>query len=275
MKLFRKEKQRAYLAALSRDHEDQLRWLIERNQLLENQLRNRLDHVHSLEKKLSEQHHEQIALSHRKERLNQTLREKQSEEESVKQKIDQQQKRSDREIDLILQTYNQNEHLNEDILRKQQQMIHLASRNKRRMQECLLLNEKIRLYQAMNDQCEKQEQQASRMIQHLSHRILNIEHENDQMRNKLRIAQRQTLKTTLTHQFEVKRKEQMHRINQALLDRPVVIRDSPMRLHYQAALETYPTLVYRLARTIEESVRWREKILWIDHLYFVSDRCYC
>ena len=268
--MFRQEKQRAYLAATSRDFEVRLRQLMQRNQLLENELRTKMDQFRSLDQTLMEQNHEQIQLVHRKDRVMKSYHAEQVKSEEMEKKHDEQERSIERERKYISEKQDEKRQLTVQILEKQQQLVHLATENKRRTAECTLLNEKIRICQMMNDQREK-DSRPSLITRHAIHRIKSLQHENEQLVKKLRSSQRRALKITAAYQFQIVKREQIHRMNQMGSDRSMVIRDSLMRSYKETELTRYPLFVDRLRKIIEESIRWREKILPIDQLYYVSD----
>ena len=255
---------------ISRDSENRLRQLTQRNELLENELRNQMDQCHSLDQKLIEHNQEQMKIKSQKERFIRIYREQQQKYDEIQKRNQQEKRIVEREKNYLSQKQDENRRLSSNLLEKQQQIIKLANLSKRRTDECILLNEKIRIYQMMTDRCEK-ESQKSLIIPLVIHRIKSLQHENDQLTKRLRLSQEKSLMIVAAHQFQIVKREQIHQMNQNLSNRSIVIHDRSMRTYNEVELKKYPMYVDRLRKIFEDSVRWRRKILSIDQLYYVSD----
>jgi hypothetical protein len=143
------------------------------------------------------------------------------------------------------------------------------SGNKRQIDEYLLLNEKIRLYTKLNDIKNQQQQRCSFHINHFSCQILNLQQENNRLLNNLQNLQKKAMIIISSYHDNLLKKDNLYQINQTLSHRPVIIRDSPMRVHTHRSLEDYSTFVNRLLKIIHQCVQWREKVAGINQLYFV------
>jgi len=148
----------------------------------------------------------------------------------------------------------------------------MMSRNKRQIDECSLLNEKIRLYTQLNDINNQQQQRCSFHMKHFSYRILNLQQENNRLLNNLQDLQKKAMIITSSHHDKLLKKDNLHKINQVLSHRPLFVRDSPMRVHTHKTLENYLTFVNRLMKIVHQCVQWQEKLAWINQLYFVIFR---
>ncbi len=182
-------------------------------------------------------------------------------------------KLSDHEINYIIKKNQENEQLKLNIQNIKQQIIHMMSRNQRQRDEGFLLNEKIRLYTQLNDIHHQQQQRCSFQIDRLSYRILNLQGENNRLLKNLQNLHKKTMMSISVHHDKLLKKDNLYQINQIVSHQPLTIRDSPMRMHTHKALDDYSTFVNRLMKIIHQCVQWREKLAWMNQLYFVISHC--
>ena len=267
---FRKEKQRSYLARTLRDHDDQLRLLIKRNQLVDNELRNKIEHLHLLDSRSHEQKRNLSGVFNQKQLRTYAYQKITERSHEIEDETDRVEKITEEEIKHILQRYEENAQLRMDIGNTQRLLAQLLSRNKRQIHECSLVDEKLTLYIQLNDTDEKQKREHSSDLQRTCRRIVNLEEANHQLEYQLRIIQKESLLITRTHQDRLLRTEQLYQINQRIFHRPVAIRNSLSQTRTRSELDRYPIYVHRLTNIIEQCVQWREKLLQIDQLYSVG-----
>jgi hypothetical protein len=184
-------------------------------------------------------------------------------------KYNQLEKISHHEINHISNKNEENQQLKLNIHYIQQQIINMMSKNQRQIDECALLNEKIRLYTQLNDSHHQQQQQCSFHINLFSRRIVNLQQENNRLLINLQNSQTKAMMIISSHRNKVLKKENMYQINQSLSHRPLIVRDSPMRVRTHKTLEHYSIYVERLMKIIYQCVQWREKLAQMNQLYFV------
>jgi len=266
---FRREKQRVALSRYLHDNKNTIDFLTKKNQLIENEFQSKIDHFRLLNYKFLKQKHDRIFRLNKKQYCIYFYRKNLQNLNEIHQKSDQLEKLSDNEINYIINKNQENEQLKLNIQNIKQQIIHMMSRNKRQIDECSLLNEKIRLYTQLNDINNRKQQGCSFHINHLSCQILNLHQENNRLLNNLQNLQQKTMIITSSHHDKLLRKDNLYQINQILSHRPLIIRDSPMRVHIHRTLEDYSIFVNRLMEIIQQCIQWREKVAWINQLYFV------
>lgn len=271
---FRKEKQRSYLARTLRNHDDQLHLLIKRNQLVDNELRNKIEHLHLLDTRAHAQKQDLTRVFNEKKLRTYAYRTILKRSEEIEGKAERLETISHEEIKQILQKYEDNAQLRIEIIDNRRCIAQLLSRNKRRINECSLVHEQLHLYIRMNDKNEKQQRQNSSDLQHTCCRIFNLEQANHQLENQRRISENESLLIVRCHQDRLLKKQQMYQINQRIFHRTVIIRDSLSQAYIYKELRRYPTFVQRLMNTIEQCVQWREQLLQIDRLYWVRSRVF-
>ncbi|CAF0722070.1 unnamed protein product [Rotaria sp. Silwood1] len=266
--IMKREKQRASLSRSLRDNNDKIQFLTKKNQLIENELESKIDYFHLLDSKLFTQKRDQRLISNRKQYSIYLHHQKLQILDDIHKKYDQLQSLSDYEINHIVNKYQENQQFKLNIHKLKQQIMNMMSKNKRHIDEYLLLNEKICLYTQLNDIYKQQQEQYSFQIHNFSRRILNLQQENNQLLISLQNLQRKAMITTLNQHHKVLKQENLYQINQILSYRPLIIRDSPIRVHSDKALEDYLTFVKRYMKIIHQCVQWREKLAWINQLYF-------
>ena len=75
---------------------------------------------------------------------------------------------------------------------------------------------------------------------------------------------------TSRHCNKVVKQEKLYQMDRILSHRSLVIRDSSMRARIQKELENYLTYIERYMKIFHQCIEWREKLAWINELYFVS-----
>ncbi|CAF4244538.1 unnamed protein product, partial [Rotaria sordida] len=266
--IMKREKHRTSLSRSLRDNNDKIQFLNKKNQLIENELESKIDNFHLFYNKLLTQKHDQILLSNRKQYSIYLYQQKLQILDNINKKYDQLELLSNYEINHIINKYHENQQFKLNIHKLKQQIMNMMSKNKRHLDEYLLLNEKIRLYTQLNNIYNQQQQQYSFHIHNFSRRILNLQQENNQLLINLGNLQKKTMMTTLYQHNKVLKQENLYQINQILSHQPLIIRDSPIRIHIHKALEDYLTFVKRYMKIIYQCVQWREKLSWINQLYF-------
>ena len=271
---FRKEKQRSHLARTLRNHDDQLHLLIKRNQLVDNELRNKIEHLHLLDTRAHAQKQDLTRVFNERKLRTYAYQSILKRSDELEGKTERLEKISHEEIKQILQKCEDNAQLRIETIDNRRYIAQLLSRNKRRIDECYLVNEQLHLYTQMNDKNEKQQRLNSSDLQHTCCRISNVEQANHQLENQLRISQNESLLIVRSHQDRLLKKHRMYQINQRIFHRPVVIRDSLSQAYIYKQLSRYPAFVQRLMNTIEQCVQWRGQLLQIDRLYWVRFRVF-
>ncbi|CAF4637322.1 unnamed protein product, partial [Rotaria sp. Silwood2] len=229
--IMKREKQRASLSRCLRDNNDKIHFLNKKNQLIENELESKIDHFHLLYNKSLKQKHDQILISNRKQYSIYLYQQKLQMLDGIYKKYDQLESLSDYEIKHIINKYQENQQFKLNIHKLKQQIMNMMSKSKRHIDEYLLLNEKIRLYTQLNDIYNQHQQRYSFHIHYLSRRILNLQQENNQLLINLQNLQKKAMITTSYQHNKVLKQRNLYQINQILSHRPLIIRDSPIRVH--------------------------------------------
>ncbi len=237
--------------------------------MIENELQSKIEHFQLLHSKCLNQKHDRIILSNQKQSCIYSHRQKSLKLNELQKTNDQLEKISQNEINHIINKIEENQQLKFNIYNIKQQIINMMSRNKREIDECTLLNEKICLYTQSNDMMNRQQQRCSYQINHFSRCVLDLQQENNRLLNNLENLQKKAMMTISSHHNQVLQKDNLYKINQILSHRPLTIRNSPRHAHTHIPLEDYPTFVNRLIKIIYQCVQWREQLAWINQLYFV------
>lgn len=251
------------------ENENTIDLLTKKNQFIENELENKIDYFRLLNEKFIKQKHDRIFTANQKQVSIYSYRKKLQTIEAIHQKNDQFENLSENEINVINKQNEENEQLKLNIHHIKQRIIHMISRNKRQIDERILLNEKIRLYTQLNDINQQQEQCCVFYIKQYSSRIWNLQQKTHRFVNHIQNLQKKMMMiVSFQHEKRLK-KDNLHRINQTLSRRSVIVRDSPMRIHIDKALEDYSIYVNRLMKIIHQCIQWREKLEWINQIYLV------
>ncbi len=235
--------------------------------MIENELQSKIEHFQLLHYKCLNQKHDRIILSNQKQSCIYSHRQKSQKFNELQKKNDQLKKISHNEINHIINKIEENQQLKFNIYNIKQQIINMMSRNKREIDECTLLNEKICLYTQSNDMMNRQQQRCSDHINHFSRCILDLQQENNRLLNSLENLQKKAMIIISSHHNQVLKKDNLYKSNRILSHRPLTIRNSPRHAHIP--LEDYPTFVNRLIKIIYQCVQSREQLAWINQLYFV------
>ncbi|CAF3856395.1 unnamed protein product [Rotaria magnacalcarata] len=262
--LMKREKERTSLSRYLRDHNDRIHFLSKKHQLIENELASKIDHYQLLDNNLLKQNCAQIIISNRKQHVIYLYEQKLQVLNGIDTKNNQLESLSDNEMHRIINKTHENEQLKLNIHNLKQQIINAISKNKRHLDEYSLLNEKIRLYTQLNDIYNQQQQQCSFHIDQFSRRILHLQQENKQLLTSLQNVRKEAIITTTYQHSKVLKNDDLYRI---LSYRPLITRDSSIRVHTDKALENYSTLTKRYSQIIHECVQWREKLAWINQIY--------
>ena len=245
--------------------------LTKKNQLSENELQNNIDHYHLSQTRYLEQKHEVQSLSDRTQHAAHAHQKLVRACDGIQQRSDQVEHFAQYELQRILHQSEENEQLRSSTERMKQHIMYLISKNKRQMDECSLLEEKIRLHARMKDTNTKREEQCSSSIDRLSRRIIQLQQETHRLRERSRTSQRRSMMAIASHQDRVSKREDISQMMQTLVHRPMLVRDSPMRLHTHRELSNYTSLIRRLLNLIDQCLQWRHKNSQIDQQYLVSD----
>ena len=245
------------------DHENEIEFLMKKNQLVENELENKIDRFQVLQEKFLKQQHDRILTSNQKQRAINTHRQKLYRIEDIQQKTDQFEKISTNEIYRITKQTEENEQLKLNIHRLQQQISRLISRNQRQIDECTLLEEKIDLYIQLTDLRQQQEQCYEWDIKDYLIRIANLQRENERLNENIQECQKKAIVVISSHQ--------QNRINQNLSHRPILVRNHAQDRHTHQTVEDYSYYINRLMERISQCIQWREKLATINRLYWVME----
>ena len=258
---FRQEKHRTYLVGTLRDYDDQIRLLIKRNQLIENELRKRIEHLNSLEKKSVEHQNQQAAYANHQRILLARHQKQWLQYEQEKKTIERSEKNSLRQIKIMLEKYDEYQQWKIDIRQIQQKIIQLFARNQRRQHEYTLVQEKLRLHQQIHRTHVEQNRRYSNEISLIIHRVRNLQQTHHQLTVRYKsIRDRVSLITYSLHNQII---EDQNRLN--FSDRPKMIR--PQKTN--KTKENHSNLVKRLVLIIEQSIDCRTEIAEINRLYMV------
>ena len=244
------------------DNENQIDFLKKKNQFIENEFENKIDYYRSFNEKYIKQKQDRILIANKKQICNYSYRQKLQNIEIIYQKNDQLENLSENERNRIIKQKEENEQLKLNIHNIKQRIINMISRNKRQIDERVLLNEKIRLLTQLNDIHQQQEQCCAFNIKQYSSRIMNLQQKTHRFVDNIRNLEKKMM-SIISSQHKQQSNQTLSR------RRVVIIRDSPMRIHIDKTLEDYPIYVNRLMEIIHQCIQWREKSERINQLYFV------
>ncbi|CAF3667470.1 unnamed protein product [Adineta steineri] len=263
--LMNHEKHRTSLNHNLRNNDNKIYFLTKKTQLIENELQNKIDHFRLLHSKFHKQKHDRMILSNQKQICNYSYQQKSRKLNELYKKQDQFEKLSDNEINHIIDKIEENEQLKVNIHNIKQQILDMISTNKRRTDEYSLLQEKIRLSQQLNDMITRQQYSYHR--NHFIHQVLDLQQENNRLSKNLQDLQKKSIITISSNYNKLVKKDDLY---QSISHQPLIVRNNQMHNKIDKALEDYPTFVNQLMKAIYQCVHWREKLLWINQLYFTK-----
>lgn len=240
-----------------------------KNEFIQNELENKIDHFQTSNLKISKQKHEQNFLLNQKQLKIYSYQKNLRNFNQISDQFDQFENFFQYEIHFILEKNHENEQLKYFNQNLKHKIINLMSKNQRQYNEYLLLNEKIHFYTQINHQYNQEKQDYCIQINYYSYQILDLQKDNDRLLNNLRNLQKKTKEIISFHQDNLLKKEKLCQINQILFHQPIIIRDSPMHIHTLKSLDNYTIFVNRLMEIIHQCIQWREKLFSINQHYFV------